>query len=75
VINPDYHVEKHPVRSVDRARGYFVRELGHCRHDPAPGGLWSSVAIRNAAILIFAALVFTAVIETTLLVLAICPMD
>jgi hypothetical protein len=37
--------------------------------------LWSSVAIRNAAILIFAALVFTAVIETTLLVLAICPMD
>jgi hypothetical protein len=22
---------------VDRARGYFVRELGHGRHDPAPG--------------------------------------
>jgi len=22
---------------VDRAWGYFVRELGHGRHDPAPG--------------------------------------
>src|ERR1700734_2225651 len=33
---PDYHVEK-PGRSVGRARGYFVRELCHCRHDPAPG--------------------------------------
>jgi hypothetical protein len=32
----DTHVEK-PGRSVGRARGYFVRELGHCRHDPAPG--------------------------------------
>jgi hypothetical protein len=24
-------------RLVDRARGYVVRELGHGRHDPAPG--------------------------------------